>query len=440
MIKVLFRATNLATFRATSIGYLHEIAQKHNVVLLTEEIDEYTKKLLYDKKLFPGLEKIIFYESPFHGNIIYKNYCIYRELKKTMQDWSPDIVIANTDIWPVEMYLLRLAKRAGITTIVIQSGFKIAGQRDLYMWSCLMNSYGKMPGFLPASVRMFLVKVKKYLGYFVYHWIFPLTVGETPFFGKTSFIFWYESSGSRDADYSAIFSKRDYRICIKDGVSSEKLFVIGHPLEHAVSKIFFEKTYFAQNKKADYPSKADQKILTIMWSEEKIGFREQDYSLISAKEMRENRASMVKLISKKLPDWRIFIKPHPALKNILEVQELIGQIPENVSIVEPSESADTYIEMSSVIVGMPPPSTTLFTAAKQNSQKIILSLNLHGEFLGNAYKDFNGIEYIENEEKFIRTLDSIRKGIYKKENNSILDFDFVDAAELVNYAYEKRIS
>ncbi len=52
---------NPQAFRATFIGYLYEIAQKHKVVLLIDDIDSYTKKILCDKNLFPGLEKIIFY-------------------------------------------------------------------------------------------------------------------------------------------------------------------------------------------------------------------------------------------------------------------------------------------------------------------------------------------------------------------------------------------
>ena len=66
MAKVLFQATNRSTFRATLVGYLHEISQKHQVVLFTEDVDSWTKKILLDKNLFPGLEKIIFFDPPFY--------------------------------------------------------------------------------------------------------------------------------------------------------------------------------------------------------------------------------------------------------------------------------------------------------------------------------------------------------------------------------------
>ena len=433
-LKVLFQSMNPQLFRATFIGYLYEIAQNHQVVLLTGEVDSYTKKILEDKSLFPGLEKIIFFESAFYGDIFRKNYRLCRKLKKAVQEYNPDIVIAHTDIWPADMYLLRFAKRAGAITVAIQAGFKIAGERKLYLWSCLMNSYLKMPRFLPFPVRLFLVKMKKYIGHFFYYWILPITVGEMPFPGKTSFAFWDESSGLRDADYSTVFSKRDYDLCIKDGVKPEKLVVLGHPLEHKSAKNFFEKAYFSQNRE-----KENSKTLTIMWPDEKIGFRRRDYSLISEEKMRENRVKTIKLIAEKLADWKIFIKPHPAVKNASEVKEFLGPIPNNVSIVEPRKPADKYIEMSSVIVGTSPPSTTLFTASKQNLKKIILSLNLNNEFLGDVYKDFNGIEYINNEEKFINVLNLIRDNKYYKKHSLGSDFDFSDANELLKYIYTRHL-
>ena len=432
--KVLFQSTNPQLFRTTLIGYLYEIAQRHQVVLMAEKIDPYTKKILYDKNLFPGLEKIIFFESPFYGDIFRKNYRLRQKSKMVVQNYHPDIVITPEDIWPMGLYLLRFAKKAGAITVAIQDGFRIAGERKLYLWSCLVNSYLKMPDFLPFSVRLFFVKLKKYLGHFLYYWILPLTAGEMPFLGKTSFVFWDTSPGMRDADYSAVFSKRDYDLSIKDGVSPEKLFVLGHPLEHKSAKMFFGKVYFSKNRKKENP-----KILTIMWPDEKIGFKKRDYSLISEKEMRENRIKIVKLIAEILANWKIFIKPHPAVKNALEIKEFLGQIPSNVSIVEPSEPADKYIEMSSVIVGTPPPSTTLFTASKQHPEKIVLSLDLNDEFLGDSYKNFNGIEYIASEKGLVDALNLIRDNKDCKKRGTNSNSNFSDTNELLDYIYTHHL-
>lgn len=432
--KILFQSTNPQLFRTTSIGYLYEIAQKHRVVLLTVKIDFYTKKILCEKSLFPGLEKIIFFEPPFYGDIFRKNYRLRQKSKKILQDYIPDIVIVAEDIWPMGLYLLRFAKRAGAIMFAIQDGFRIAERKKLFLWSCLTNVYIKMPRFLPYFLRLFFVKMKKYFGHLFYYWILPLTAGEMPFPGKTSFVFWDTSSGLRDADYSAVFSERDYDICVKDGVNPKKLFVIGHPLEHKSAKKFFEKTYFSQSKEKENP-----KTLTIMWPDENIGFREKDCSLIGEDEMRGSRFEAAKLISKKLANWKIFIKPHPSEKQTAKIKEFLGRL-SNVEVVEPTEPADKYITISQVIIGFPPPSTTLFTASLQSPEKIILYLDMNHELLGDSYKDFDGVEYIDKEERLIEVLDFIERGTYQKQSSRAQRFDFANAAELIDYLYAKRVS
>lgn len=434
-LKVLFQSTTPFLFRTTLIGYLYEIAQRHQVVLLAEEIDFDTKQILGDRNLFPGLEKIIFFEPPFYGDIFRKNYRLRQKSKRVVRDYKPDIVITPEDIWPMGLYLLRFAKKAGAITVAIQDAFRIAEKKKLFLWSCLTNSYVKMPRFLPFFLRFFLVKIKKYLGHFLYYWILPLTAGEMPFPGKTSFVFWDTSPGLRDADYSAVFSKRDYDLSIKDGVPPEKLFILSHPLEHKSTKRFFEKVYFSKNKR-----KENTKTLTIMWPDEKIGFKKGNYSLISEEKTQKNRAKIIKLIAKILAGWKIFIKLHPDIKSVSEVKNFLGPVPNNISIIEPSAPADKYIEISNVIVGVPPPSTSLFTAYKQNPEKIILFLDLNNEFLGDIYKNFDGIEYIDNEEKFINILKLIQDNKYCKKNDAGSNSGFSDTNELLDYIYTRHLS
>ena len=434
MAKVLLQSTNLRMFRATFVGYLYEIAQKHEVVVLADGIDGETRKSLENTAMFPGLKNIVAFESPFGGDIFRKNFTMYKTIKSTIRAYKPDVVIAPSDMWLAEMYLFRLAKRMGAVTLALQSGFKIGEQKKLLLRSYL-DSYGKMPGVLPLLARKFLARARKYAGYLVYHWVFPLAVGERPFAGMVSFIFWHESAGKRDADYSAVFSKRDRDLSLKDGVRPEKLFLIGHPLEHEAARKFFEKAYSAQGK-----AKESSKILTIMWPEEKFGLRDQDYLMIPQQDIWKRRVFIVKLISEKLADWKIFIKPHPAEKEVAQIKESLERISANISVVNPLEPADKYIEISQCIVGISLPSTTLFTAQKQYPGKIILSLNLDNEFLGDSYKDFEGIEYIDTEEKLDQAIHAIGKGTYRKEGENTETFDFGSASELVNYVYAKRIS
>ena len=430
--KVLFYATNPTLFRTTLIGNLYEVSQVYPVILLIGKVDSETEKVLYNKKLFPKLQKIIFCEEPFYGKVLIKNNRLYGTIKKAVENYKPDIVISDVDTYPGSLYLMRFAKKIGAVTIAIQSGFQVTDGENLYLWSCLMNSYLKMPNFLPFSVRLFFVKIKKYLGHFFYYWLLPLTVGETPFKGKTSFVFWKISAGLRDADYSIVFSKREYNLCIKDGVPAEKVFTLSHSLERKNTKKFFGKVYLSKNR-----AKVDVKTLTLMWPSGEISLKSNDYSLISEKEMQKNRVEIVALIANILKEWRIFIKPHPLVQSTQEIKRSFEFISDCVEVVEPSEPADKYIEMSNIIVGIAPSSTTLFTASLQCPEKIILSLNLNQEFLGDSYKDFNGIEYIDSEKKLLNTLRLIRDNKYCKEYKRQSESDFPNTIEMLNSLYKK---
>lgn len=431
--KVLFQATNRNTFRATLVGYLHEISQKHRVILLTEEVDSYTKRILGDKSLFPGLEKVVFFDPPFYGDIFRKNYQLSKMSKRLINGYKPDIVITPEDICPMSLYLLKFAKKKRVLTLALQDGFRITESKKLYLWSCLTNACLRMPDFLPLWLRMLLVKMKKYFGHFLYYWILPITAGHAPFLGKTSFVFWDISPGLRDADHSAVFSERDRNLSLKDGVSQEKLFILGHPLEHALTRNFFEKAYFSVNHKET------EKIATIMWSGENIEFSARDYFLISEKQVLQSRLKIVQLMAEKLRGWRIIIKPHPTVKDVAFIERLLCGISKDISVVEPSEPADKYIEMSKLIVGVPLPSTTLFTASLQHPQKIILSLNLNQAFLGDAYEKFSQVEYIDKESELVRILELIRDDKYNKKPSTSLNSRFSGVNELLDHIYAKSI-
>jgi len=106
----------------------------------------------------------------------------------------------------------------------------------------------------------------------------------------------------------------------------------------------------------------------------------------------------------------------------------------------PREPADKYIEMARVIVGLPlSASTTLFTASLQCPQKPILSLDFEKELLGDYYKNFEGIEYIDNEKDFLRILELIRDNKYYKKNyrTKLKADSFSNATELLEHLVQK---
>jgi len=412
--KALFTTGLPRTFRASNIAHLYEVSQVYPVVLLSEKLDPETEKILHDKALFPKLEKIIPYRQ-FTGektNLFspLKNYYYYKLAKEIIEKYKPDILIAG-DTHLFQLYLSRFAKKIKpILHISIQGGLT-GDMRQISLSSYLTNAYLKMPLPLPLGIKFFFTKCKKYLGHFLYFWILPLTVGEAPFRVKASFILRKGDDGMNAADFSIVYSKRYYTSALKNGVPAEKLYILPHPLARKTTREFFGKTFFTSAK----PQKIDKKIATLMYSEQEIGFRRKDHSLISKKKMRETRLEIINLIVQILKEWKIFIKPHPETSNIKELKKTLEAISNNATVTKPSEPVDRYIEKSKVIIGVPPASTTLWTASLRCPDKIILSLDLYHELLGDTYKDFNGIEYIDNKEKFINLLKEIRDNRFQKK-------------------------
>jgi len=283
-----------------------------------------------------------------------------------------------------------------------------------------MGAYLRIPIFFPSQIKTLFVRGRKLLGQIFYFWILPLFSGQPPFIREPSFLY------SRDhlryqkgADYYFVFSKQDYDVCKKAGFLEEKLVTVEHPLK-SKSRNFLKEKYFYNNDLIK--QKANLKILTIMWPEIEIGFKKDNLNLITKEEIREKRLEIVRKIIKVFDGWKFFIKPHPVVKESFgKFQELIEtfkSISSQIKVTDPLEPAEEYIEISDVILGMPPVSMTLFTASLQCPEKPIISLDLNKELLGDFYKDSDTIEYIDEEEKFIETIKLIKNGQYKKNKTN----------------------
>lgn len=72
---------------------------------------------------------------------------------------------------------------------------------------------------------------------------------------------------------------------------------------------------------------------------------------------------------------------------------------------------------------------------KNYSNKIILYLNFKNEFLGDVYKNFNGIEYIDNENKFIKILNLIKDNNFFPKNK-INNYKSSNINEALEYIYK----
>jgi hypothetical protein len=390
--RVLFCFENPRLFRTTLIGYLYEIAQIWPVAVISPdhlgESDVETKNLLYNKKHFPKLEEITLIKLPYWGDVLKKNRELHKKLKRTIERYQPDIIITHTDMSLIGLYLMRFGKRIGALNLTLQAGFKMGESKDFAKYSYLKNIHSEWSHF-PFWLRTVFVGYKKHFGHFFYYWILPLMVGEKPFLGKSSSILIKGGSGMRDADYSAVFSKRDYKIAARDGVPEEKLCILDHPLKIKETRGFFKKLVFSNNYNR---SRKKPKVFTLMFPAEQTGFRKKNSSMISGEEIQKSRMKVVDLITKTVKNCEIFIKPHPAVttlpeemkKEVDENLKEVRMISESVKVVSPLEPADKYIEMSDVIVGIPPASTTLYTTFLQCPQKTILSLDLDKELLGDS--------------------------------------------------------
>ncbi len=442
--KVLFYTNAIRVFRATHIGHLYEIAQKYPTILLSEKLDSETEKIINDKKFFPKLEKIIPVDQYLKKRQnfwaeIKQNRKLHKLARETVSHYKPDILIALSDIHSLfEMYLFRFAKRAGALKIVIQPS-NIGNSKTAEKWVDFQNIYLRFPEFLPFWLRLFLVKCRKYFGHFLYLWVLPLSVGEWPFLGKASYILRKGNIGMGDSDYLIVFSKKYYDVFLKDGVPPEKLYILAHPLARK-NREFFEKVFFNKSKK----EKKTGNVVLLLFPIEEIGFRRKDYSLIREEERYKKWKEIAILISKNLPDWKIIVKPHPDLENMNKIKSLFSFNPGNIEIVDSKEQVDKFIEMADIIIGLPlSSSTTIFTASLQCPEKPILSLDFLQEVFGDYYKNFEGIEYIDNEQDFIKVLELVRSKKYKKEIpknklGKMAKNEFSDTVEMFENLFSKK--
>lgn len=425
------------TFRAALIGHLYEICQVYPVIFLSEDLDRETEEILRNKKLFPKLEEIILFDQRATPpkKIFKKNRHLYHLARNVINRYKPEIVIAESDFLPFDMYLMRFAKRIKAVTFSIPSG----SGRDLSLKMKIVDLthvYRGFPKFFPLYIRFFIVKCRKYIGHILYYWLLPLLVGERPFWGRSSFVLHKGNAGMRDADYQIVLSERDFDVYNKTGVPSEKLYILSHPLERE-TKYFFWKYLLKPGNRKD-----NQKVVTLLFPSDDIGFRNKDYSLISEEERLKTRIKIIQLVKSILKGWKIFIKPHPDFKNFVERKKLFESIFGNIEIVNPSDSVDKYIGISDVVIGVPrAASTVLFCASLAFREKVIISLDFGRELSGDYYKNSDDVKYIDNEDEFVNVLNLIAANKYKIKRPSQEESEdrrFSNTIEMLNVLYSKN--
>ena len=435
--RVLFYHGHIRGLRTTLIGHLYELSQVYPVLLLSDGLDRETETIIRDKKLFPKLERIIFVDRPEYSKkrILRKSRDLCRSLKKIINTYRPDVVITPNDLFPSFLYLMRFARRINALNLCIQASLDL-GSFQVRLEGDLTNAYLKFPIFLPRFLRLFLVRCRNYCGHLLYYWILPMLVGQMPFLGKSSFILRKGGSGLRDSDYQIVFSQREYNLYRESGVPTERLYILKHPLARQPTRDFFRKALLGGKE-----DNADRKTAVLLLPSDDIGFRRKDLSFIPEKERREERIRIIKIVIEAFQDWKIFVKPHPNYKNYEEIKGVFESLSDSVKVVDPQDSSDKYIKESEVVIGLPrSASTALFTASLLFPEKAILSLDFQGELLGDSYKDFAGVEYIDNEKKLIEMLSLISNGKYQKivEKKLQKEEDFANTIEMLNSLFNQK--
>lgn len=396
--RVLFYTSVPRLFRTTYIGHLYDLAQKYKVILVSEKLDSLSEEAVRDKRLFPNIEKIVSvnqYSSK--RKELWESHRYFSHLaKKIITENKPDFVIADSMINSFEKYLFRYGKLSGACTVIFQAAFQPPSiedyiKRQILLWRDSGNNSQKNIKIRELKIR--LVKLKEHFAEVLDYWIYPILVGTYPFYHKSLFRY---SVGPeiKDIDFIVVFSEQEAELERKIGRPEKAIKILPHPLQRNAKKIF-EKVYGISKIKGKIKKEND--AVTIMIDVDTFGHRKEDLSLISEDSYLKNRLSVINLLIKMLPSWRIFIKPHPMSSDayINFINKYYAKNSKRLSIVNPKEPADKYIERSNIIIGFPPPSTTLFTSMLL-SNKLVVYIDLFHELMGDAFDGYKNIKYADS--------------------------------------------
>jgi hypothetical protein len=214
---------------------------------------------------------------------------------------------------------------------------------------------------------------------------------------------------------------------------------LSHPLSRE-SREFFEKVYFNKLKKHE---KNGKYLILLMPNETDLGVDKNNRLIVSREDREKNYLEIVKLINNIMPDWKVYVKPHPDTKNFEKIRENFKLISNNIEVVNPRDSVDKYIQIGNVIIGLPPSaSTALFVAFLQCPEKPIISLDFFHELFGDTYKNFEGIEYIDTIEDFVSILEKIKNNCYQKtiqtKRKTKEDKEFSSTVEMIEFLFNNK--
>ena len=361
----------------------YKFCGKVNTIFLTEPLFDEDEKEISDNDCYPVNQ----YKKE---NLFIKNWRLKRLAKKLVYKYKPKLIVATSDMHSLfEMYLMRYGKQIGAKNVAVQWSL-IVGSTTMANWVDEMNAHQRFPQWIPFDVRMLLAGLRKYAGHFLYYWILPILAGEKPFLGRSSYILRVGCSGMRDSDIQTVFDNVFGMVFMMNGVPREKLAHF-NPFEEKPKPFI------------------DTKILTcIIPSENQGGIDRDTNGFIDSRARLNGWIDILLTIKDMANNWKIYISLHPETIGREVLIDMIQGLSKRFVFIDKSIPIENVITRSSVIVGFPPSfSTVLYKTSIEYPSKKIISLDPLGEKMGDYYKDFTGIRYIDNLEELKEELNKL---------------------------------
>ncbi|MBU1863194.1 MAG: hypothetical protein KKH94_06000 [Candidatus Omnitrophica bacterium] len=374
---------------STGIYYVNELSKSYDVTLVLENaasedinrINDLTENRIV-KIYMVGL----FYMIKRHEN--YKNI-----FKKIFKKNNFKYAFAPDDMHPLNIYLFRQAKKCGCVNICYQSGFMVGERREQRI---MMNSekalFIKYKYGVPFTFASILIDIVNTVRHWWHYMIAPLVVGEQPFWGKSSCFTHKGHSTMRDGDHYILYGERERSIFIKGGVEPKETIVIPHPITWDCNIRFNNKLLNCRSVEL-----SDCESIIIFLDDIQYTFNKELRRVITRDDFCKSWIKVIEILSQKFPQSTIWLKPHPAQSDELNISEMFKTVvtqSDNVKIVNQFENAMDFFSTCGVIISQN--STVLFLASLLFDNKTIISLNLHDRYLGDVYKKVNNIHYFPN--------------------------------------------
>lgn len=425
---LLFYTDIMRTFRSSLIGYLHQACQTRRVVLLCEELDAETRRLLDDRSLFPGLvhiHPVAQYEAEA-GSPVARHRRLASLARLLVDTWRPRVVFA-AGVNVFEQYLRRYGcDLCGAKTVGCLGILLVTQPREVSMLLDLHAAETRFPLWLPRALRLAAVRMRRRLAQAYEYLLLPLLAGQRPFPGVNG-IYRLDYTRTRGMDVAFVFTRQNQEMLVAAGVPRERMAFVPHPLQCRETAPVWRALGLALASQHPCP----QVATCFLDIEPNWGFRAGDCEPIADAVLIDSRVRVIETLLAGLPGWEIRIKPHPmSVRSVLYagVMQRMCDLSTRVRWLPPDDPADRHISQSGAIIGFPPASTAIFNAIVHNPGVAALQVDINQELRGDAYRGVRGVETITDLTALATCLESLRDGtwsggVYPQDDGDFATFD-----------------